>query len=536
MNHFPAFQAAPRIKRAVFRLVLITAALIIPVRMCIPATADTRPTLLLVPFTILSEGDSGFLETAVNRMLTSRLATAYQLLAADAAPLTTKAAARRAGTSHQADWVLFGTVTVIDAQVSTDATLLPLPDGDPVHFSRTGEKKSSVIPHIDALATVVIEAKNSRLAAVPEQGTQAPVKPLSTPGPAADHRPASVSGAVPAPAAVTREWKSRPLKEAVHALGTGDFTGDAKTDLITGSNHTLTGYTVDQEQLVKLFSYTEKNARALISCGILDADADGTPEIYAAWITRRNRIRSAVFHFSRDNKSLTPVKEKLPWLFRITTGPDGSPLLAGQKQDKLSGALSPDIYRLFWENGNLNAAPMDLPDTLQVTSFTFGPVNRTQETGILGLVAGQRLTAYAADGTKIWANGDRFGGTPLYLTHPDPTEPNEERHVYLRQRVVAGDLNADHIPDILVAQNTDMAGGFLARLKHFKDGRATVLSWTPAGLTPIWSSVTFSGYVSDVAIGDLDNDRKPEIIMAVVSGTGILGKDKETSLYRYTLN
>jgi hypothetical protein len=69
----------------------------------------------------------------------------------------------------------------------------------------------------------------------------------------------------------------------------------------------------------------------------------------------------------------------------------------------------------------------------------------------------------------------------------------------------------------------------LTRVRVFKQGRFECLAWDNVGLTPKWRTRNFSGYISDYAWADLDNDGASELVFVVVASEQILGIGKERS-------
>jgi hypothetical protein len=56
------------------------------------------------------------------------------------------------------------------------------------------------------------------------------------------------------------------------------------------------------------------------------------------------------------------------------------------------------------------------------------------------------------------------------------------------------------------------------------------LSWDGLGLAENWRTRKISGYVSDFAIADFDNDNQDELVIAVVmnKGVSVISKAKST--------
>jgi hypothetical protein len=73
----------------------------------------------------------------------------------------------------------------------------------------------------------------------------------------------------------------------------------------------------------------------------------------------------------------------------------------------------------------------------------------------------------------------------------------------------------------------DKARRLLSRLRLFKSGHIECLFWDNFGLYEKWRTREISGHISDYVIGDIDGDRKDELVFSVVTKiSSILGKAK----------
>ncbi len=148
------------------------------------ACAGDKTRVLVLPFTIHAEKDLSFLNPGIMGMLSSRLSAdgRVTVIKSQQADLDEPAALALAKT-HDADYLLTGSLTVFGNSVSTDAQFLEVPTGKVlVPFNRFDPDQGAVLGHINAFA----EQINTRVF-----GTSAPLQPAMAapqPAPAPHHQ------------------------------------------------------------------------------------------------------------------------------------------------------------------------------------------------------------------------------------------------------------------------------------------------------------------------------------------------------------
>ena len=118
----------------------------------------------------------------------------------------------------------------------------------------------------------------------------------------------------------------------------------------------------------------------------------------------------------------------------------------------------------------------------------------------------------------------------MYLQSiPDLSDPHNTAHHYLSQPILIKDFNNNGKNEIIVSQNEEKLYNVFEKLKIFDHGKITILSWQRDGFKKLWESKSYSGYISDYIIEDLDNDGIKELVFAVVpKAKGFISK-KERS-------
>jgi hypothetical protein len=121
-----------------------------------------------------------------------------------------------------------------------------------------------------------------------------------------------------------------------------------------------------------------------------------------------------------------------------------------------------------------------------------------------------------------------------YLSFTSPTDLQDENRLYLPQRIFVHDLDRDGKNEVIVASNQGTLGRRLSTLRLLTSGHMVGLSWGRLGLAATGQTRKTKGYISDVAIGDLDNDGSQEVVVAVVSKEGKIIKRDRSVIATYS--
>ena len=126
------------------------------------ALAETRSGILIIPFNIHAENDQSFLKPAITDMLYTRLSAENRtVLVEKVEALATSVSVEDAiamGRQQNVDYVLFGSITMLGAMISTDAQLVGVALEKPLlTFNEVGQDQGDIITHMEHLTTRINE-------------------------------------------------------------------------------------------------------------------------------------------------------------------------------------------------------------------------------------------------------------------------------------------------------------------------------------------------------------------------------------------
>ncbi|MCK5418145.1 MAG: VCBS repeat-containing protein, partial [Desulfobacterales bacterium] len=514
----------------------------------------------VLPFTIHADKDLAYLKKGVADMLASRLALKDKIvivagtdssLKTEEIPETIDATTALAlGAKSGSDYVLFGSLTILGNNVSTDASFFDIHQKQPLlTFSEVGQAQGEIISHINLLAVRIKEEVFGRKtrstrppvaqsSPKPESGSTGRMHPEKLLDKAAgteimdsEDRPSSDEMSATL-------WKTQTFKIEIKGFAIGDVDGDKNNEAVFISSKKVFIYRYVNRRFIKIAELQGPRSDSLggidigvspdtfIGIDVADINANGTAEIFVTNLSETNRLRSFVLEWNgTEFKTLTQDEN---WYYRvIKASQKGLPILLGQKGG-FTDAFSGPIYALGWDNVRyVTEEKQRLPRRVLVYGLTYGDVLNEGRDSVLVIKKNGILSILDQDGQEEWTSSETYGGSNVYLLSPadmkekkkegQQIDPTAGKGLYLQQRIFVTDLNQDKKNEVIVVKNHDVSRGAFHRYRKFTSGHFEGLVWDNVGLRGIWKTRKFSGYISDYDVGDLDNDGTDELVFAVMA-------------------
>ncbi|MDD2731290.1 MAG: hypothetical protein PHW33_04180 [Candidatus Portnoybacteria bacterium] len=100
------------------------------------------------------------------------------------------------------------------------------------------------------------------------------------------------------------------------------------------------------------------------------------------------------------------------------------------------------------------------------------------------------------------------------------TEAMQDDSAFANLRIVMYDTNKDGKKEMIIVKNLSSVGRIFKNLKLFTSSEIYNLEWDGLGMAENWRTKKINGYVADYCFKDIDNDGKPEIVLALVQSVG----------------
>jgi TolB-like protein len=521
------------------------------------ATAATPKRIALLPFKINSEKDLSFLRDGIFDMLSTRLAKEGQVEVISRAkveeamqPVTgsgsvNETRARGIGTRLNADFVLFGSLTVLGDNVSIDAKMVDMTGGKPtMTFYDQSQNLGAVITKINLIAADINDRMFGR---TPVAAAKAPVpvaKPQKTAKSDVHAHPEKVLqddgfitsggedaeglGIVPGAARETQAsfWKSASFKYLINGVAVGDVDGDGKNETVTAAPHTVTIFRSERRAFRKLAEIEESSNKNIYGLDIADINNNGYAEIF---VTSFNAEKTVVnsFILEYDGKNYVKIIDNSRLIYRVADTPNRGRVLLGQRPSKGRSDSGP-VFEMIWQGGEY--VPTDeirIPRHTSLLGLTIGDVLNNGQENAIGYKGDDHIQVIDSAGKRIWKSPDRYGGSMLYWDAPWDDRGQVENKKYFPMRLVVWQNTAAKESQVIAVKNYDITGRKI-EYRMFTKTQIEAFTWDGLGLRPLWKTRTLKGFIQDYTVGDFDNDGNDELVAALVIKQGRVAVLTET--------
>ena len=521
--------------------------------------ADEPDRVVIIPFKMNAQKDLIFLQNGIYDMLASRLSRASKVQVV-AREKTKKAletvsgpvneiSAIETGGKLNADFVLFGSLTVFGNSVSIDAKMVDVSGSKPtLAFFDHSQSMNEVIPRINIIAGDINEKvfgiKTAAATPPPASSSQAHESPERN----IHAHPENLLRGVPAEIGTggvdsspfimqqkrgeARMFRKSPnFKIRISSITLGDVDGDGKIETVIISDRKVLILRNEDSYYRRIKEISGRKHQKFVSVDVADIKKDGRAEIFVTCVnTIAGTLDSFVLEF--DGNDFKTIAKGEKWYFSVHKTSDNNPVLLGQKRG-ISDLFLPGVFELTWSNGSYESKDkVSLPKATTIFGFATGDIMNDGSDTVVALGEDDRLRIFSSIGEKLWKSDERFGGSKNYLLKT----PDSDKRVFLPQRVFITDFNRDGNYEVTVVKNHSTTGHLFSQSIVYSGAQIVSLFWDGLGLALNWSTRKVSGYFSDFVIGDIDNDGKPEIAAAVVSNQGSPFEKSKSLIITYDLD
>jgi TolB-like protein len=516
----------------------------------ISSAAEEPTRIALLPFKINAEKDLSYVRNGIFDMLVSRLSQPGKvevfdrkqaeeaLAAAIGAEPINESTARIIGERLNADFVLFGSLTVLGNNISIDANMVDVSGTrPPMTFFDQSQDLGGVITKVNQIAADI----NANLFGQVTVAKQVPAQPQASQpvqpqAPQADKldihahpekllesgRPDEEGELLSGEGQIIHQqfWRSASFGHLINGVALGDVDGDKKIGTVIITPHSVLIYRFENGRFLKIHQLAESRGKYFIGVDVADINGNDVEEIF---VTSLNNRKTQVLSFvlESNGKNYSKIVENSPWLYRVADLAARGKILLGQRP-KVNKPYSGTIFEMTWQNSAYEPEnEIKTPRETSLIGFTLGDVLNNNQQAAVSYKTNDRICIIDLSGKVIWEGSERYGGSMVYYAGPKidgKGGARVENRLYFPMRLVVM-KNKNNGNEVIAVKNYELVGHTL-EFRKFTQAHIESFAWDGLGLAPKWRTRKISGHIRDYAVGDFNNDGKIELIGAVVQKEG----------------
>ena len=527
--------------------------------------AKEKYTVTVLPFSLHSAENIEYVRQGIGDMLISRISVSDKIevtrkdvvqdvLKKTGAKELNLTDVQSIGQQLKSDYVVWGSITKIGSRISIDGKLVDIAGGkSDVDIFFQSQTLDEVIPKINDFSQRLVHyiLGATPQATLPAAAVTPAVVPPPVPGASREAQiiagmktggkkgtltsminPEFINAADP----LNRKgfWMSQQFKSEFNGMDVGDVNKDGINEVVVIDQHNIYIYQKTDDTLKLLKQIKGKSYNHYMSVDVADINKDGTPEIIVTSLNDR-LLNSFVLQY-KDGDYKT-IASDIRYFLRVIDTPSGIPLLLGQPYG-MDKVFETQIYEIIWRNGKyISGDAMKIPRGLSVYGLTIDTLGSGTSEKIIALdeldymciisPTNKPLSRILSFGFSpdelIWRSDEVYGGSNNYIANIDkqkPSDSNLESSAFANLRILSFDTNKDGKKELIIVKNLSSVGRIFKNLKLFSSSEIYNLEWDGLGMAENWRTKKINGYVADYCFKDIDNDGKPEIVLALVQSVG----------------
>ncbi|SBW04941.1 conserved exported hypothetical protein [uncultured delta proteobacterium] len=539
--------------KAYFRAAVLAFAVVIAAA----STAVAAKTFTIAPFEVNGSSAYKYLEKSVPDMFASRLFWQGNFEPAKKTGTTVKiaptdqAAAAKALSNAGADYIIWGSVTVIGENCSIDTRVLDKA-GKTWPISRESTVKK-LIPDLrqisDAISAEVFNKPQGKTAQSrqPQQ-----VERVNQMNPDLVRNETTSAEVYINPqfryaggSGDDSRLRSQTLNYPSLGMEICDATGNGKLEVFILEERRLHAYRFDADNKLQPLGVFELPAtQYALSVRSMDVDFSGRNSIILNAKDSDEDFVTRILTFDGQNFKETARANGI-YLNVVNMPPLYSPRLLGQRSDR------PKLFKIgvqeaYVKNGKISlGAPLALPKGFNVFNFSCVPagVDKADAAKYVRFDDGERLLVYSEKGARMSSTEDRYSGATqgiaVNAAMPGMGKDTviQDEIYYIPMRILVTDLDGDGNHEVIVNKPISTAALIFGNYRSFPQSEIQSLQWDGIGLSLVWKTRRIKGSVTDYTIADPNGDGVSDLVVCVNTHPGALGAAaRKTMVILYPLD
>ncbi len=492
--------------------------------------------IMVLPFGVNGPQSYSYLGQALPSTLSARLTWPGQIEIDGrtiAKPVTSAAAAAQIQRSANVDYVVWGSVSIINNNATIDVTLR---DKAGKTWKRNasgpvGNLIGSVQNIADGLSSEAFGRQSSPRQA---QGYQAPAGIVIN---ETGQQGVYLNPQFRYQGSGTEDGsrlRSTALNYSMVDFAIGNFSGSGRSEIAILGDHTLTIYSWNGGSLKILGQASVGKSNQAFILRKIKLGGRGTQLVVTTFGGSKNRPTSFIFSFAGGKLSVL-AKTSTYFLNVVPLAPSFAPTLIGQSWDSLK-LFRPGVHLAKVSGSSISlAGKLSLPRGANVFNFTY--MNSNDGTKLLMYSPEERITVFSAGGQRMHQTMDRFSGSSVGMEHYkgiDGMGVDKKYQIasqyYAPMRMNVVDLEGRGEPVVLVNKPISTAAEIFDNYRMFPQGEIHALFWDGVGLGLKWKTRRIRGSVMGNEVADINNDGVLDLVVGMNTHPGAAGVGKRKGI------
>jgi hypothetical protein len=340
-------------------------------------------------------------------------------------------------------------------------------------------------------------------------------------------------------------WQSQSLRYASSNMAVGDFVGDKKNRVIVASTNSIHAYEYFQNTLKPIGEYLLGMRIKVLRVSIHDVNRDGKAEILVSGVDDpegNSEPRTFVLSFNNGKfENFMPVQKTFLSVVRIP--PTFQPTLLGQGKGSHSPFDESGVSEMIYQNGEIQPVRrLRLPRIANLFNFTYLPDANGYKIVVLNEY--NYLKVFTSDLDPQFSQEDGYNSSNNYVYVDDTLPGMGSNHdlataelYYVPIRMIPVSFDSSSKYELLANKDISVAAQIFKKFRRFSQGEVHSLFWDGVGMSLAWKTRRIKGTVVDIALEDLKNEGKKQLVVCINTYSGAIGASNEkTLIVTYDLN
>lgn len=341
-------------------------------------------------------------------------------------------------------------------------------------------------------------------------------------------------------------WQSQSLRFASSNMVVGDFVGDKKNRVIVASSNTLYAYEYYQNVLKPLGEIMLGARIKLLRVSLLDVDRDGKAEIIASGVDDPDGNadpRTFVLNFNNGKfENMAPVQKM--FLAVVRTPPTFQPTLVGQLKGSHNPFDESGVSEMYYQDGKFQPMRrLNLPSIANLFNVVYLPDSNGYKVIVLNEYNSMKV--YTSDLDLQFTQEEGYNSSNNYIIvderlpgmNQGKRDTSTDNLYYVPIRMLPVNFGNSGKYELLANKDISVAAQIFKKFRRFSQGEVHSLYWDGVGLGLAWKTRRIKGTVVDLALEDLKNDGKKQLVVCINTYSGAIGASNEkTVVVSYDLN